>query len=52
MRKGQKLQDFITGFLSKGTVLGRPCDIMKLAPDSFLFSDDNKGVVYLVRKRR
>jgi glucose/arabinose dehydrogenase len=52
MRKGQKLQDFITGFLSKGTVLGRPCDIMKLAPDSFLFSDDNKGVVYMVRKRR
>jgi glucose/arabinose dehydrogenase len=52
MRKGQKLQDFITGFLSKGTVFGRPCDIMKLAPDSFLFSDDNKGVVYLVRERR
>ena len=52
MRKGQKLQDFITGFLSKGTVLGRPCDIMKLAPDLFLFSDDYKGVVYLVRKRR
>jgi glucose/arabinose dehydrogenase len=52
MRKGQKLQDFITGFLSKVTVLCRPCDIMKLAPDSFLFSDDNKGVVYMVRKRR
>ena len=52
MSKGQKTQDFITGFLSKGTILGRPCDIMKLGPDSFLFSDDNKGVVYLVRKRR
>lgn len=52
MRKGEKLQDFITGFLSKGTVLGRPCDIMKLGPDSFLFSDDNKGVIYLVRRVR
>ena len=52
MRKGKRTQDIITGFLSKGTVTGRPCDIMKLGPDSFLFTDDNKGVVYLVRKRK
>ena len=52
MRKGQRLQDFITGFLQGKTVVGRPCDIMKLGPDSFLFSDDNKGIVYLVRRRR
>ena len=51
MRKGQRLQDFITGFLQGNTINGRPCDIMKLGPDSFLFSDDNKGVVYLVRRR-
>jgi glucose/arabinose dehydrogenase len=51
MRKGQKLQDFITGFLNKGTVNGRPCDIMKLDANSFLFTDDNKGVVYYVRKK-
>lgn len=49
-RKGQKPQDFITGFLQNGNVMGRPCDIMKLGPDSFLFTDDNKGIVYLVRK--
>lgn len=52
MRKGQKLQDLITGFLSKGDVMGRPCDILKLDANSFLFTDDNKGIVYLVRERR
>jgi glucose/arabinose dehydrogenase len=52
MRPGQKLQDFITGFLQKGVVMGRPCDIMKLDSDSFLFTDDNKGIVYLVRRKR
>lgn len=52
MRKGQKLQDFMTGFLQKDDVIGRPCDILKLSADSFLFTDDNKGVVYFVRKRR
>lgn len=51
MRKGEKLQDFVTGFLQQGTVVGRPCDIMKLDPDSFLFTDDSKGVIYLVRKK-
>ncbi|MFN0138628.1 MAG: PQQ-dependent sugar dehydrogenase [Pyrinomonadaceae bacterium] len=51
MRKGKRLQDFISGFLSKGEVLGRPCDIMKLDANAFLFTDDNKGIVYLVRKK-
>lgn len=51
MRKGQKLQDLITGFLSKGNVLGRPCDILKLDASSFLFTDDHSGIVYLVRAK-
>lgn len=51
MRKGQKLQDFITGFLAKGNVMGRPCDILKLDANSFLFTDDNKGIIYLVRRK-
>lgn len=51
MRKGKKLQDFVTGFLQDGKVVGRPCDIMKLSANSFLFSDDNHGVVYFVRKK-
>lgn len=52
LRNGKRQQDLVTGFLQGGSVVGRPCDIMKLGPDSFLFTDDNKGVVYLVRKRR
>ncbi len=51
MRKGEKLQDLVTGFLQRGRVVGRPCDVMKLGADSFLFSDDHTGVVYLVRKK-
>lgn len=49
LRKGEKLKDFITGFLNKGDVLGRPCDILKLDASSFLFTDDHSGIVYLVR---
>ena len=51
MRKGQKLQDLISGFLQAGKVVGRPCDILKLDANSFLFTDDNGGVVYYVRRR-
>ncbi|KXJ98465.1 MAG: NHL repeat-containing protein [Acidobacteria bacterium OLB17] len=51
MRKGKPLEDFITGFLKKGTVFGRPCDIMKIGTNAFLLTDDNKGIVYLVRKK-
>jgi glucose/arabinose dehydrogenase len=52
MRKGKKNQDFLTGFLKGDDVFGRPCDIFKLSPDSFLFSDDKGGVVYLVRRKK
>lgn len=51
MRKGQRLQDFMTGFLRNGRVNGRPCDIFKLGPNSFLLTDDHSGVIYYVRKR-
>ena len=51
MRKGEPLQDFVGGFLQAGKVLGRPCDVFKLDPNSFLFTDDYSGTVYLVRKR-
>ena len=52
MRKGAAVGELITGFLDKGVINGRPCDIMKVSPDSFLFTDDNKGVVYYVRPKR
>lgn len=51
MRKGEPLEDFLTGFLQRGTVNGRPCDIMKLDANSFLMTDDYSGVVYLVRRK-
>ncbi len=51
-RKGKKNQNFMTGFLKGDDVFGRPCDIFKISPDSFLFSDDNRGVVYYVRPKR
>ncbi len=51
MRKGEKAQDFISGFLQGKSVHGRPCDIMKLSADSFLFTDDHSGIVYYVRKK-
>jgi glucose/arabinose dehydrogenase len=51
VRKGEKNQDFINGFLSGGNVLGRPCGIMKLDANSLLFTDDYSGVIYYVRKK-
>jgi glucose/arabinose dehydrogenase len=51
MRKGSTPRDLITGFLQNGNVMARPCDILKLGGDSFLFTDDNKGIVYLVRQK-
>ena len=51
MRKGEKLRDFVSGFLQGKTVVGRPCDIMKLDANSFLFTDDHSGIVYYVRKK-
>ena len=51
MRKGAKLRDFISGFLQGKTVNGRPCDIMRLDANSFLFTDDFSGIVYYVRKK-
>jgi glucose/arabinose dehydrogenase len=52
MRKGERPRDFITGFLQNGKVVGRPCDILKLDANSFLFTDDHSGVIYLVRKKK
>jgi glucose/arabinose dehydrogenase len=51
MRKGEKLQDFLTGFLQGGRVVGRPCDIMKLDANSFLLTDDYSGIIYLIRRK-
>ena len=46
---GRHVRDFITGFLANGKVQGRPCGVIRLGPDSLLFTDDKFGVVYYVR---
>jgi glucose/arabinose dehydrogenase len=51
MRNGRPLEDLVNGFLQRSTVLGRPCDIMRIDDDSFLFTDDYSGIIYLVRKK-
>ncbi len=52
VRKDEKQKDFITGFLQNGKVLGRPLDIFKLTPDSFLLSDDHSGVIYYIKNNQ
>jgi glucose/arabinose dehydrogenase len=51
VRGSNRQEDFITGFVEGINTYGRPCDILKMSPDSFLFSDDRGGVVYFVRKK-
>lgn len=47
--KGDKEEDFITGWLKGREVLGRPVDILVKGTDIFI-SDDKAGVIYLVKK--
>ena len=50
VRENNRQQDFITGFVEGRNTFGRPCDVMKISPDSFLLTDDRGGVVYYVRR--
>ncbi|NNE97426.1 MAG: glucose/sorbosone dehydrogenase [Pyrinomonadaceae bacterium] len=50
-RKGKKHEVFVDTFRKKKRIVGRPCDIVRVSDYSFLFTDDNAGVVYYVRKR-
>jgi glucose/arabinose dehydrogenase len=49
---GSPPQDFLTGFIKDGVVYGRPCGILRLGPDAFLFTDDHSGVIYYVHRRQ
>ncbi|HWT02656.1 MAG TPA: PQQ-dependent sugar dehydrogenase [Pyrinomonadaceae bacterium] len=51
VRRGGRVEDFVTGFMQNGKLYGRPADIMKLGADAFLFTDDYNGVVYYVRRK-
>lgn len=46
-------QNLILGFLAqdrgRSVVKGRPCGLLRIAPDTFLLTDDLNGVVYLIR---
>lgn len=50
-KPGASPEDFLTGFLQNGKILGRPADVFRLGPDAFLVTDDYAGVVYYVFKR-
>lgn len=52
VRENNRQQDFITGFVEGRNTFGRPCDVMKISPDSFLFTDDRGRVVYYVRRMK
>lgn len=42
------LENFVTGFVSNGTVLGRPAGVVTGADGALYVSDDNKGFVYRI----
>lgn len=42
------VEDFITGWLTGGSALGRPVDILEVDDGRIFISDDKAGVVYLV----
>ncbi len=46
---------FLTGFLTdqngRPIVHGRPCGLLRLAPDTFLLTDDKLGLVYYIHPR-
>lgn len=44
--------DLITGFLDGAKVNGRPCGVLRMGRDAFLFTDDKYGVIYYVRPKR
>ena len=42
------LEDFVTGFLKDGVVMGRPAGLATGADGALYISDDNKGFIYRV----
>lgn len=46
--KVQKASDFLSGFLVKSHISGRPVDVLELADGSILVSDDDNGKVYRI----
>jgi len=51
VRPGYPPDKVVDGFLQNGERYGRPCDVRMRDADSFWFTDDLNGVLYLVRKK-
>jgi glucose/arabinose dehydrogenase len=49
--RGNRVDDFITGFLRDGRVHGRPVDILRYGQNGFLLTDDHAGAVYFVYRK-
>ncbi len=52
VRKGRRPQAVVEGFLQHGDRVGRPCDVRMRDANSFWFTDDLNGVLYLLRRKR
>lgn len=52
VRPGYPPEKVVDGFLQNGERYGRPCDVRMRDKESFWFTDDLNGVLYLVRRRR
>ena len=49
--QGGRVEPFLTGFLARRHINGRPCDVFNRGDGSFFLSDDYAGVIYLVAPR-
>lgn len=43
--------DFVTGFIRAGRVIGRPADVLAFGNKGFLLTDDYAGVIYYIAKK-
>jgi glucose/arabinose dehydrogenase len=51
VQNGQGPQPVVDGFLQMGDRVGRPCDVRMRDANSFWFTDDLNGVLYLLRRK-
>lgn len=51
VRPGYPPVNVVDGFLRNGERYGRPCDVSRRDAESFWFTDDMNGVLYLVRPK-
>lgn len=52
VRRGDPIQRIVDGFHQGAHRYGRPCDVLMRDADSFWFTDDQNGVLYLLRRKK